>query len=140
MLRPTLAIALLLLASAATAQVYKWTDTHGTVHYSETPPTQGTKYQRITPTGGEQAVAPPTVRESEAAKSMPAATAASEPMADTPANRAKLCASLKSNLDVLNGSGAVVLQQGDKPQVLDDTQRRQQIAAAEDQYKQFCSQ
>ncbi len=42
--RSLIAVALLLLAPLATAQVYKWTDASGTVHYSEAPPAQGTKY------------------------------------------------------------------------------------------------
>ena len=137
MRRLPLAIALLLLASAATAQVYKWTDAHGTVHYSETPPSQGTKYKSLAPSGGEQAVAAPAPHDNPDAAKAPAATA-SAPMADTPANRARLCATLKANLDVLNGGDATVVQDG-QAQPLDDTQRRQQIFAAQAQYKQYCS-
>jgi hypothetical protein len=139
MRRLPFAIALLMLASAATAQVYKWTDHHGTVHYSQTPPAAGVHYTRITTSGSEQA--------STTADSQPAldssdggsapASASTAPAADTPENRTALCASLKSNLSVLNSTGPVMMQGDGK--ALDKSQREQQIAAAEAQYKQYCS-
>ena len=60
-------------------------------------------------------------------------------MTDTPANRAKLCATLKSNLATLQGTGPVVMQQGGKPAVLSDDQRKQQVATANAQFQQYCS-
>lgn len=36
-----LGLVLLMIAEAAAAQVYKWKDEHGTVHYSDTPPPAG---------------------------------------------------------------------------------------------------
>src|ERR1700743_1421670 len=44
MRRPSIALALLLVAPLATAQVYKWTDAQGTTHFSQSPPPVGTKY------------------------------------------------------------------------------------------------
>lgn len=137
--RSLIAVALLLLAPLAAAQVYKWTDAGGTVHYSEAPPAQGTKYVKVTTTGTvEPLVAPaPSVaaesRETAAAEPAP-------PVADTPENRGKLCESLKSNLAALQGGGPVVMQQNGKTVALDDTQRKQQIASAQAQYDQFCQQ
>ena len=61
-------------------------------------------------------------------------------MPNTPENRAKLCTSLKTNLDLLKGKEGVVLEQDGKSVPLDETQRSQQTALAEQQYKQFCSQ
>ncbi|HEX7731684.1 MAG TPA: DUF4124 domain-containing protein, partial [Rhodanobacter sp.] len=69
----------------------------------------------------------------------PADTAAPAPVADTPANRAKLCATLKSNLATLQGSGPVVMQQGGKPALLSDAQRKQQTDTASAQYQQYCA-
>lgn len=131
------ALVLLLLAPAVAAQVYKWTDPQGTVHYSEIPPPQGTAYKRITTTGSEQPVAPSPIRDTDAPASE---TAAAAPIEDTPENRAKLCSSLKTNLDLLKGKGAVVMEQEGKPVALNDEQRSQQITLAEKQYQQFCSQ
>ncbi|PWK84709.1 DUF4124 domain-containing protein [Fulvimonas soli] len=136
MRRPLLALALLLLAPLAAAQVYKWTDASGTVHYSETPPPQGTKYQQMTLSGSAEPIAQPSSSESRENRPEPEAPAS---VADTPANRARLCASLKSNLETLKGSGPVVMQEGGQQKVLDDSQRKAQIDAAGRQYQQYCA-
>src|SRR5690349_9273769 len=98
MRRLPLALVLLLLAPTVAAQVYKWTDSQGTVHYSETPPPKGTTYQRVTTVGSAAPVAPAS--ENRPVASPPADEARSAPLADTPENRTKLCSSLKANLDL----------------------------------------
>ncbi|HEX7813607.1 DUF4124 domain-containing protein [Dyella sp.] len=141
MRRTLLAAALLLVAPSLFAQAYKWTDSTGTVHYSENPPPSGTKYQRMTlagsaeaPAGTAAASAPPP------ATSAPGpASANSQPMADTPANRSKFCTTLQSNLDLLKGSGPLVMQQDGQSKAVDDGQRKAQLATAQAQYKQYCS-
>lgn len=139
MRRLPLALVLLLLAPAVAAQVYKWTDAQGTVHYSEMPPPQGTAFKRITTTGVVEAPppAPKPVGAEPDDKPQPEQPTS---VADTPENRAKLCSSLKANLDTLRSKGPVVMEQQGKPVALDDEQRKQQIATAEKQYVQFCSQ
>jgi hypothetical protein len=138
MRRLPLALVLLLLAPAVAAQVYKWTDSHGTVHYSETPPPQGTQYKRISTNGMEQPVAAPApAKEAEAPRPAEPGTTT---LPDTPENRARLCSSLKSNLDALKGKGPVVMEQQGKSVALDEAQRKQQIAQAEAQYSQYCTQ
>lgn len=136
--RSLIAVALLLLAPlAATAQVYKWTDASGTVHYSEAPPAQGTKFSKVTTTGTVQPLAAPTATEGAGGSSEPTATPP-QPVADTPENRGKMCTSLKANLAALQGSGPVVMQQDGKATALDAAQRKQQIDAAQGQYNQYC--
>ena len=141
MRRLPLVLALLLLAPMASAQVYKWTDARGTVHYSETPPPQGTTFKRITNTGTEQ---PGTSAPASSAAPSPApaaapATASTGELPNTPENRTKVCNSLKANLELLKGKEGVMLEQEGKSVPLDETQRSQQIALAEQQYQQFCS-
>ncbi|NUR23795.1 DUF4124 domain-containing protein [Frateuria sp.] len=138
MRRLLLILALLLLAPAVAAQAYKWTDAQGTVHYSEMPPPQGTPFKRITTTGSVQA--PPASRSAGSTPNEKPQPERQPAVADTPENRAKLCSSLKANLDMLRGSGPVVMEQQGKPVALDDEQRNQQTALAEKQYVQFCSQ
>ena len=140
MRRLTIAVALLLLAPVALAQVYKWTDAHGTVHYSETPPAQGVHYTQVTTTGSSRATAPqaPTDNPASASPEQPA-KASTAPVADTPENRTAFCASLKSNLTLLNSSTPVVRQDGGATRALDDTQRKQEAATANAQYAQYCS-
>lgn len=139
MQRSLLVVVLLLLAPLAFAQVYKWTDAGGIVHYSETPPTTGTNYKQIKTSGSVEPLAAPTpaVADAEKTDSTTLATPA-KPVADTPENRARLCESLKTNLDALQGSAPVVMQQEGKPVALDDSQRKAQLTAAQAQYRQYC--
>ena len=134
--RSLIAVALLLLAPLATAQVYKWTDASGTVHYSQDEPPQGTKFSKVTTTGTVQPLAPPVSNETSG--SSEPASAPPKPVADTPENRSKMCESLKSNLAALQGSGPVVMQQDGKATALDTAQRKQQLDAAQGQYNQYC--
>jgi hypothetical protein len=139
MRRLPFAVALLLVAPLACAQVFKWTDAHGTVHYSQTPPPTGTRYSRVTVSGSVEPVAPAPNTEGGTAPAPDAAPPASATVADTPANRAKLCASLKSNLATLQGSGPVVMQSNGQQKVIDDAQRKQQIDNAQAQYQRYCA-
>lgn len=147
MRRASFALVLLLVAPLACAQVYKWTDAHGTTHYSETPPPAGTKYSQITVTGTDTPAAAPTNTNTDTSgssgndtSSTGAGGRAAPPMADTPENRAKLCTSLKANIATLQGSGPVVMQgAGGKQQLLNADQRKQQLSAAQAQYGQYCA-
>jgi hypothetical protein len=135
--RSLIAVALLLLTPLANAQVYKWTDASGTVHYSESPPVEGTKFNQVKTNGSvEPLAAPAAAAKTEQASAAPAASAA--PIADTPENRHTLCESLKSNLAALQGGGPVVMQKDGKPTALDDSQRKEQAGSAQAQYQQYC--
>lgn len=142
--RLLIAVALLLLAPLATAQVYKWTDASGTVHYSEAPPTQGTNFSKVTTTGTVEPLAKPAQKVSaeagaeDTAGGSNEATPAAKKVADTPENRKSLCASLKANLATLQGSGPVVMEKNGKPSALDAAQRNQQATTAQAQYNQYC--
>lgn len=141
MRRLLIATALLLVAPLAAAQAYKWTDVGGTVHYSDAPPPQGTKYNKVTTSGSVEPLAAPEPSNSNNSepKSDSQPQAKPQPMADTPENRTKLCANLKNNMETLKSSGPVVMQDGDQQKVMNTDQRKQQQAAAEAQYQQYCS-
>ena len=140
MSRSLIVLALLLVAPLAAAQqIYKWTDAKGTVHYSQSAPPEGTRFQQVKLAGGVESADAPAAQPNTESASVPAdAPAPAAPVADTPANRARLCATLKANLATLQGSGPVVMQQGGKPAVLSDAQRQQQVATANAQYRQYC--
>lgn len=140
MRRLALAAALLLVAPLAAAQqIYKWTDAKGTVHYSQSAPPAGTRFQQVKLAGGVESTDAPVAQPADDDTPAPAGNPAPTAMADTPANRAKLCATLKSNLATLQGGGPVVMQENGKPAVLDDTQRKQQVDAANTQYQRYCT-
>ncbi|WP_445146142.1 DUF4124 domain-containing protein [Dyella sp. Tek66A03] len=139
MRRLLIAAALLLVAPLVAAQAYKWTDAGGTVHYSDAPPPQGTNYKKVTTSGTVEPLAEPAPRANAESAGQVASKPAPQPVADTPENRAKMCASLKSNLEALKSSGPVVMDDGGQQKVMDADQRKQQQTAAEGQYQQFCS-
>jgi Domain of unknown function (DUF4124) len=133
--RSMIAVALLLLAPLAYAQVYKWTDAHGTTHYSETPPAEGTTFKQVKTNGSvEPLVAPAPAASANSDAATPSGPAA----ADTPENRSKLCDSLKSNLETLRGNRPVLMQQGGKNVQLDGNQRKLQANVAQSQYELYC--
>lgn len=148
MRRLSIALVLLLVAPLATAQVYKWTDAQGTTHFSESPPPAGTKYSQVSVSTGSDAPADASGNNSSASSSTSSTsssasqnstTNASQPVEDTPENRAKLCSSLKTNIGTLQGSGPVVMQGASGQQLLNDDQRKQQLDASQSQFQQFCS-
>lgn len=138
--RSLIAVALMLLTPLAVAQVYKWTDSQGTVHYSQTAPAEGVHFKQIKTTGESVAQTPAQDAGAQVAESATAhpAPASSQSIADTPANRKTLCDSLQGNLKMLKGNGPVVMQEDGKSAALDDNQRRQQVATDEAQYQQYC--
>ena len=134
--RLLIAVALLLLAPLATAQVYKWTDASGTVHYSQDAPPQGTKYKQVTTTG--TVVAPAAASTANTASASQPASAATPTTAGATENSSKYCVTLKANLTALQGGGPVVMQQDGKATALDDDQRKQQASTTQTQYNQYC--
>jgi hypothetical protein len=141
MRRLLIATALLLVAPLVAAQAYKWTDANGTVHYSDAPPPQGTKYKNVTTKGTVEPLAEPAAASTAAAPGAEASPkpTASQPLPDTPENRVKVCTNLKSNLDALKGSGPVVMEENGQQKVINADQRKQQQASSEAQYQQYCS-
>lgn len=140
MRRLLITAALLLVAPLAAAQAYKWTDANGTVHYSDAPPAQGTKYSKVTTTGTVEPLAAPAPQSSSESSDSSAKPAPSnQPVVNTPENHAAFCTAVKGNIDTLKSSGPVVMEQDGQQKVIDDDQRKQQQATAEAQYQQFCS-
>lgn len=133
---------------ASAQQIYKWKDSSGVVHFSQTPPADGANYKRMQLSSGpEVAPRPSSPAEGAAADGDSRDTAAaSSPVAarkteaDTPSNRAALCKQLSSNITLLQGKQPVVTA-GDngKQQVMSDTTREQQLATARAQQVQYCS-
>ena len=117
-------------AFAVQAQVYKWTDDKGQVHYTETPPPQDATQIKV-PTGGP-ASAPAPASEAKA-------DAAPAPAAGTPEAKAKRCEFEKQQLKVLEGS--VVTYKNEKGEYvkMDDAKREASRKLVEDNIKRYCS-
>ncbi|HEX7338349.1 MAG TPA: DUF4124 domain-containing protein [Rhodanobacteraceae bacterium] len=145
MRRPSLLLLLILLAGTplmACAQVYQWTDAHGTVHYADTPPPQGVHYKDVkivgnTVVGSSQAAPAPAAIDD---KSDTATPPPSRPMRDTPANRRQLCTTIKTNIALLSKDGPVVVKNtGGKEQLLSKTQRAQKLQQARQRQQTYCN-
>lgn len=137
---PLLLILLLALPLAVAAQVYKWTDASGTVHFSDSPPPQGTKYTSVKIPRAATATAPAAgtpAPSAEGSTDKPAEKPAR--IEDTPENRSKLCTDLKANIALLRGDQPLTIDD-DKGQrtAMPDERRRQELATAEGQVKQYC--
>lgn len=139
--RPLIVAALLMLPVLASAQVYKWTDAGGTVHFSQAPPPQGVKFDKIKTNVNAASLNNAATNTPPAASTEPASQPSeSQPktVPDTADNRKTLCASLKANLATLQASAPVVVQQDGNQAVLDAAQRKQQAATAQSRYDEYC--
>lgn len=143
MRRLLIATTLLLVAPLVAAQAYKWKDANGTVHYSDAPPPQGTNFSKVKTSGSIEPLAAPAPAGSQAnanANTKPDKPEQPQlPVMDTPENRAKLCANLKSNMETLKSAGPVVMQEGGQQKVMTADQRTQQQATDQAQYQQYCT-
>lgn len=124
--------------SMAANQVYRWKDANGVVHFADAPPPHGTNYKVINVDTGT--ARDPVAPAPAASVPKPAADAAasSKTVADTPENRAKLCAQLQSNIDVLKSS-QIVTGSPDSTTPMTAEERASRLATAESQFKAFCS-
>ncbi len=138
--------ALALAASAANAQVYKWKDANGTMHYSDQAPTAGAKYEKVQINSSVTTpVTAPTAKPVSASTAASATVAskqapAASKVVDTPGNRVKLCKDLGSNIALLNGQQPLSIGDDNGAQKsMSDDERRQQLATAQAQQKQYCT-
>lgn len=121
-------------APAAAADVYKWTDAGGVVHYSDTEPANELKAQRLhlTETSTNEVAAGTT----ESGEPMSAARPDKTPdgtLVSAVQSAERRCADARNNLELLQSKYAVGLdpQGTGKPEVLDDQARQAQIARAQ---------
>ncbi|HJU07985.1 MAG TPA: DUF4124 domain-containing protein [Rhodanobacteraceae bacterium] len=140
-----LAVAALAACASASAQVYKWKDANGTTHYSDVPPPTGSKYQKVNVSSSVATTVAPApastaVAADASAKTAAPASASTARVPDTADNRAKLCKQLDSNIALLNSDQPLTSGDASTPQQnMSDVQRRQELATAQAQKKQYCS-
>ncbi|HET6906920.1 MAG TPA: DUF4124 domain-containing protein [Rhodanobacteraceae bacterium] len=141
-----LAAAALALAASADAQVYKWKDANGTVHYSDSAPNSGVEYQKVkissnvgTPVAAATSAAAASNAGSAQAATQPA-PASTARIPDTAANRAKLCSDLDRNIGLLDSDRPLTSGDANSPQQnMSDVQRRQELNTARAQKAQYCT-
>lgn len=133
-------------AVAANAQVYKWVDASGVVHYADAPPPRGTpnvQTVRVTSSGDQvqPAIEENTESGSQEAPATPTNSTASTSSAVAEAAKAmaKNCETARRNLDLLNSHYPVSTTGPDgKPQQVDDSARQAKITEAQAEIKLYC--
>ena len=124
-----LILACLSAAPAVAQQVYSWTDSNGTQHFSDTPPpanTSGAK-KLVVHNGLTSAEAPPVEEEKSEGQSMAAAAGYSDEEIK------RNCAAARKNLDIYNAS-----RPGDDALPETQIQYQMNLNKTKDQIKLFC--
>lgn len=144
---------LILMASGwtvtATAQqfIYKWTDEQGMVQYSELPPPQGVKYEKVLKsagaiTGTEAALSNRQEKEKEELAREEARQKEEAEQAQKQAEevRVKNCEIARKNVQVLQGDAQVVKTDAKGNKVaLDAEQRAMELQKAQKDADYFCN-
>jgi hypothetical protein len=122
--------------SAAAADVYKWVDAAGVVHYSDTEPPKEAKAQLVHLSGSGANAAEATADEAPAA---PPKAADGTVVKSGPSDELQ-CERARNDLELLQGNGAVGLEdaKGGPAKPLDDASRQSQIARAQSLIATFC--
>ncbi|HET7663333.1 MAG TPA: DUF4124 domain-containing protein [Rhodanobacteraceae bacterium] len=141
-LMPLLLIALMGVPFVVCAQVYKWKDAHGTVHFADTPPPHGVAYTivktRVSVGSGLDAASFRPPRESTVDNN-DSSSNSQNPLPDTPINRKQVCEKLEANIKLLNGSSPVITKDASgKSHVMSAEDRSKELAVEQKQHQQFC--
>lgn len=139
---------------AFAAKYFKWVDSKGVTHYSETPPpsdateTSQVRVQTRLPSDSESAVERLQKQRAEALKGTSAAPGSTPAAGNTPATDApkadksqyaERCKQLRANLEVLQNS-ARIREENEKGEVraLTDEEKKQRMDDTQRQIKAFC--
>ncbi len=146
MLRLMLAllIAVYCMTVEAAGGVYKWVDENGTVHYRDTPPPQGSRYEVIhTPAAGTSqdpaAVMEALRKKVDAVDQARAAQQQQRQTQDIEAVRAQNCQQARQNLEVLTTSQNVVKEIEGKRVAVTPQQRQQEIQKNQKYVEDYCN-
>ena len=144
MQRTSLLVALVAIAATAhAADVYKWTDASGVVHYADSEPPAEAKAERVHVVGMVTA-APTTAKDSDADGEHAAAggsTKSPAKLEDAAAFAQQRCDHARADLELLQSNQQVALdpaRTGKPAEPLDDKQRQMQIANAQTLIAQNC--
>lgn len=147
----TLLASMAFVALPCAAEMYKWTDAQGRVHYSDQPPPPDARKSTVKPAkpaapaaGGRETAAPKTVAEQEAEfrkRRVEAAEreAAEQKAAQEEAEKKRNCEQAQGQLKALQAGGRLVRfnAQGER-EYLDDAQAAQEIERATKSVDNWC--
>ena len=133
-------------ATATAQQMYKWKDSKGVTHFSENPPPDGSKADKIEvkPVGGERPAAPPPdswrnkelESKQQKAKAEGVDAIAKKREED---QRAQKCQAYKREMDSLT-SGVRLFHLNDKGErvFMEDKERQERIEEAKKAIREYC--
>ena len=137
----TIALLLCSLPLAASAQIYKWTDANGQVHFSQNPPKVG-EYQDVTPqlpVSGASTDGTPAKH--SAAASVSGGDAARQQTLQAKADNEERCAKARERISFLQEKTAhrlFVTGDDGQPARMTDDQFGQQLQDAQDAAAKYC--
>ena len=131
------------LGAHAADKFYKWKDANGIVHFTDTPPPQGTEFESVAVKGAAaitQSNSADAARKDEAAASDAAAADASgdKKTAANDVGKAR-CEQAQQRLTILEGQGDVSVEENGKAVRLNKDRRAAEINVAKAQVQAYCS-
>jgi len=129
----TLLVAGAIFTTGATAAMYKWTDSEGNVHYTQTPPEEGNATEIAPPPH----VSPPATSADGAGSSNGQGDEQQARSKEQEESDAINCKAAKSNLNLYQGSDRYQNTEGNVV-VMDEATRQKKIEQTQEQIKRFC--
>jgi hypothetical protein len=139
-------LTVLIACGATAAEVYKWTDANGVVHYSDAPNNQAAKIVEIptapvTTTNTSPAEQPPTATSTPSTSLNTTSTAEEQKQAIAMQKQNEAyCEQAKANLSLLQETGRRVYTVTPKGEYIyfNDEQRATEVKKTQEQIKMFC--
>ncbi|GBE09480.1 hypothetical protein BMS3Bbin12_00195 [bacterium BMS3Bbin12] len=143
-----LLLAGLLLAAPASAAIYRWTDSSGVIHYSQTPPTSPERdVVRLPESGSDVGAVPVVAKPSGKSADRPAAKKPAQPAKkpgakapESPAQHAARCRKARKTLTLVRTHTRIRLHEANgKVRRMSEAQRQAKIQALEKELAKDCS-
>ena len=135
-----LALLVALVALGAQAEIYKWTDEKGQVHYGEQPPPNADTKTIKAPSGGPGPSDAPAATPPSDKDKLKAAPADKNGPNKTPTEKDDRCKYEKAQLDVLSKGGDINYWNDQKQLVPLSAEKREAAKAqVQDNIKRYCS-
>jgi hypothetical protein len=136
-----LALLLLSLPLSAAAQIYKWTDANGQVHYSQNPPAQGS-YKDVTPDLPQLSGGAAAVTTGKRAAAQGSSSSGGQAQLQAKADNEERCAKARERISFLQEKTAhrlYVTGDDGQPARMTDEQFTSQLKDAQDAADKYCS-
>lgn len=133
-----IAVAALVLCGVAHAQIYKWKDADGSMHYSDTPPVGKTKTEVVNVKTAPVTALPPTVANKPGTTPAPSAPVASA-TADAAQKDPKQCAEWQNRMSFLQSAPKLQsINEKGNIEMMDAASKPGKVAEAQQNITKYC--